>query len=272
MADPRTQRRRKNRRRARRAFILDGATGIFDRLEPRLLLATDVWTGAVNGNWSNSGNWLSGSAPSAGDDLDFPSDASNLTNTNDFAADTHFNNITIDAAGYTLGGNEIDLDGDISATYGSGTSTLSADLALQSSREVNVASGGALVISGATSRGPALRRDQGRRRHAGVLGLVGQPYNGTTTVNAGTLLLAKSDGVISANGSVIVGDHTTAATLQLGGSDQFWVGADVTVNQGSTFDVGTETAHISNLESRRGPPSRSTAAASWPPSSASTPM
>ena len=31
-------------------------------------------------------------------------------------------------------------------------------------------------------------------------------YNGTTTINAGTLLLAKTDDVISANGSVIVGD------------------------------------------------------------------
>ena len=35
--------------------------------------------------------------------------------------------------------------------------------------------------------------------------------------------------------------------MQLAGSDQFWVGADVTVNEGSTFDVGTYTAHISNL-------------------------
>ena len=52
MADPRNERRRKNRRRARRDIVLAGMTGSFERLEPRLLLANDVWTGAVNGNWN----------------------------------------------------------------------------------------------------------------------------------------------------------------------------------------------------------------------------
>ena len=171
MADLRTERRWKNRRRARRALILDGATGIFDRLEPRLLLATDVWTGAVNGNWSNSGNWLSGSAPSAGDDLDFPSSGvSNFTTTNDFAAGTHFDNITIAAAGYSLGGNAIDLDGDISATYGSGTSTISADLALQSS--------------------PHGRRRLGR--HAGPRGLISGTGYGLSMAGGGTIEFAGS--------------------------------------------------------------------------------
>lgn len=46
-------------------------------------------------------------------------------------------------------------------------------------------------------------------------------YNGGTVINAGTLVSAKSDDVSSSNGSVIVGDNTNGATLQVEGTNQF---------------------------------------------------
>ena len=235
---------------------------------------TYTWSGlGGDSNWSTGANWMGGDAPTPGPgvSLVFPAGASRLTNNDDLGNGSHFNDITINAPGYRLGGDSIDLDGDITAGFALGTSTISNNIALQSSRTIDVAEGGTLDMAGVIAvsdfgGGYGVTKDGG-----GTLEYSGPSdnlYNGNTTVDAGTLLLAKSDGVISANGSVIVGDNTTAATLQLAGGDQFWVGADVTVNEWSTFDVGSQTAHISNLD-LEGSTVQIDAKASWPPSSAS---
>src|SRR5690349_20232776 len=68
--------------------------------------ATRTWTGTVSGQWTVAANW-GGTAPVAGDSLDFPAGASNLTNTNDFPAGTLFAQIAISDASYVLNGNLI---------------------------------------------------------------------------------------------------------------------------------------------------------------------
>src|SRR5207244_5882213 len=71
--------------------------------------ATRTWTGGGgDNNWGTAGNW-GGTAPVAGDDLVFPSGASQLSNNNNIAAATSFNSITISDSGYTLAGNSITL-------------------------------------------------------------------------------------------------------------------------------------------------------------------
>ena len=66
--------------------------------------ATATWTGGgADNNWTNALNWA-GTAPVAGDDLVFPVGAARLSNTNDFAAATSFNSITIRARATTLPG------------------------------------------------------------------------------------------------------------------------------------------------------------------------
>jgi hypothetical protein len=71
--------------------------------------ATRTWTGTTNTLWSVASNWSEGFAPVTGDDLIFPSGASNLSNTNDLTENTLFNSITISGSGYTLSGNRIIL-------------------------------------------------------------------------------------------------------------------------------------------------------------------
>src|SRR5271157_4848037 len=73
--------------------------------------ATATWTGGGgDANWMTGGNW-GGTAPSPGDDLVFPGGAAQLTNNNNFAANTSFNSMTFtgSSGGYTLGGNAIQL-------------------------------------------------------------------------------------------------------------------------------------------------------------------
>ncbi len=72
-----------------------------EALEDRILLATDVWTGAAypNQNWSNAANWTNG-VPNVGDDLVFgyssgPDQSQNPVSINDLAPGMTLNSIYI---------------------------------------------------------------------------------------------------------------------------------------------------------------------------------
>src|SRR2546423_532980 len=91
---------------ARKARRLD-----VEHLETRLAPATFIWTGlggAANPKWSNSANWLSGTAPtgsaSAFDDLVFDSRASQRATVDDLqpGGQAVFNSITVSSSNYTL--------------------------------------------------------------------------------------------------------------------------------------------------------------------------
>jgi len=71
---------------------------------------------------------------------------------------------------------------------------------------------------------------------SGVLILSGgtaNTYTGPTVVNAGRLTLAKTGGATAATGSITVGDNTGSDFLSLGGSNQIYDGAPITLNGGT---------------------------------------
>src|SRR5881409_3160682 len=77
--------------------------------------AIQTWNGGgADDNWTSSANWLSGAAPVAGDALVFDG-LQRLTPNNNFAAASSFTGIgfAATAGGFTLGGNQITLSGDI---------------------------------------------------------------------------------------------------------------------------------------------------------------
>ncbi|MES2791133.1 MAG: cadherin domain-containing protein, partial [Planctomycetota bacterium] len=209
-------------------------------------IPTLTWTGlGGNNNWSTAANWSTNVAPVGGENLVFPTGATRLSNVNDLS-NKSFNTIQIGGSGYNISGNALTVAGGLSSTYGSGTSTFGLNTTLTGTETFDIASGGTLDMSGKiTGSGFGVTKTG-----AGTLkysGSTANDYSGTTTINGGTLLLAKSDDVIAVNGAVIVGDNAVGATLTVAGNNQFWVGADVTVNQGSTFNVGTYVEKISNL-------------------------
>src|SRR5262249_1715326 len=72
-------------------------------------LVPRTWTGAVNGLWSEAGNWIGG-VPQAGDPLIFPGGgAANRNMTNDLALGTAFASLVFFDVGYELGGNGLTL-------------------------------------------------------------------------------------------------------------------------------------------------------------------
>ena len=115
-------------------------------------------------------------------------------------------------------------------------STLSTDLALQSSREVDVASGGALVLSGAIS-GTGYGITAGGAGTLELDGSTANTYTGTTTVTDGTLELDKSAATNAIAGDLVIGDNSHTPTVQLEASNQISDTSNVSVNQGATFDL-----------------------------------
>jgi autotransporter-associated beta strand protein len=116
---------------------------------------TRVWDGETSGQWSVATNWVNlpgnpPSAPAAGDDLVFPAGAANQSMTNNFAAGTVFNSITVQASGYTLGGsNAVLLNAGINFEQPSGLTTIHLPVTLTQAQAFTVTAAGTPQFSGA---------------------------------------------------------------------------------------------------------------------------
>src|SRR5437879_2100925 len=114
------------------------------RLEDRLAPAIATWDGGgADNHWTTAANWAGDVAPSAGDDLVFPSGAAQLANVNDFAAGTAFGRIFLAGTGYQFTGNAITHSGGIAATIliGSGSNpapSLAMDITLSAPQSFTV--------------------------------------------------------------------------------------------------------------------------------------
>jgi hypothetical protein len=95
----------------------------FETLEDRVTPATLTWTGAVDGLWSNAGNWATTdpthTVPQNGDAIVLPAGAANRTQVDGLNSDS-FASITIQDTGYHLSGVDFVLSGGITVTSSSG--------------------------------------------------------------------------------------------------------------------------------------------------------
>ncbi len=107
-----------------------------------------VWTGAVNGLWSNAGNWIGG-VPVAGDSLQFRASAANKANNNDLPVGRSFETLNIESAGYALSGNGIVLTRSVRASGSDSTIALPIDVQSNSVAFGTTAFGERIAFSGA---------------------------------------------------------------------------------------------------------------------------
>ncbi len=165
-------------------------------LEGRDVPAVVLWDGGgIDSNWMTAANWVGDVAPQPGDDIVFPVGPTLKTAFNNFAAGTNFNSLAVNEAGYSIGGNGLNVTAGVTAVVNAtGTST---------SAQINLAIGG---TGGLTVNGDTLR----------LLGA--NTYTGVTAVNAGSTLVIVTNTSLGAAGA---GNETNVA---VGGS--LFVGAN----------------------------------------------
>ena len=191
--------------------------------------ASITWDGSTDGNWNTGTNWVGDAAPVDTDDLIFTGTASTTTN-NDIAANTDFAGIqltnTTAGQSFTLGGNTIDLTGDIVSTAAGGTidDTISLGVNLSgAARIINLGANHNLTVSGVISDDTS--RD---------LQMIG---SGTLTLSAANTYnrLVIGDFGTRTNGGTVVVENDTA----IGGGQLLF-------EHGGTLKLGTTGLTIAN--------------------------
>lgn len=218
--------RRRNRRNLRPTL---------DFLEGRSVLSADVWTGASSNLWSDDGNWFDGTAPTAGEDLVFPANATNKTSVYDGALGvSSFGSIEIQGSGYDVSSSfagSPTLTTGLSATYGSSISNF--DIAFDpGDGTVSVGTGATLEVGGVISGVNGLAVSGGGTLQ--TAGVSSNTYAGVTSVDASTTLVLDKSGATAVPGDLTI---SPGGTVQLAQSDRIADAAAVALGSGAVLDL-----------------------------------
>jgi hypothetical protein len=161
-----------------------------------LFAATRTWTGTVNANWSQPANWSPSGVPQPSDTLTFQAGAANRDMINDLPAGIAIGSMSFGGDPYTLSGNVLTLNGDVSGCV------CNVDLKLAAAVTFSlVRLNGALDINGQTLTA-SLTEIDGALNGTGVVIVRGIFSAGLTVKGAG-------------NFSGTIQDDPSGGTLQL---------------------------------------------------------
>ncbi len=205
------------------------------------------WSGgsSMGSTWNDSANWGFVSTPTNGDTLIFSGGQPRLANSNNIPG-LILNQIRFVGVGggYVITGQGFTVTNNIEATNTSGVGNIiSNNIVLGTTGDfvVDVGGGAVLTLGGILSGSVGLVKTG-----FGILILAGpqsNTYGGTTTAIAGQLQLAKNGGVLTATaipGNLLVGDGTGTALVQYIFNNQIADTANVTVNNGSKYDLNNQ--------------------------------
>lgn len=180
--------------------------------------ATPKWNGnGADDNWITGANWSPG-APVAGNSLIFEG-PNRPTPYNDFAAGTAFGGLTFSASaiGFTLGGNAIELNGNL---LNSSASPQEIDLAIVITNGVTFDTGGAdVTVGGMISSftvGTNVYPGSLTKLGTSTLILSNKTYTGGTTVSNGLLVVNNDNGNYTMSGGSLnlnYGSYWSAPTI-----------------------------------------------------------
>jgi autotransporter-associated beta strand protein len=242
-----------------------GSTMTKTPVVPDAVTAIKTWNGGGgSNNWSSSNNWGGTGAPAAGDSLAFGGNT-RLTSTNDLTANRSFAGITFNAGAgaFTLGGNSITLGGNVN-NNSAATETINNAITLGIAQTWSATSGN-LVFGGTIANGGFLLTIGGNsnttvsgiisgtggltKTGTGTLtfsGVAANTFTGTTTVNGGTLVLARPAGQNSIVGALVIGDGVGVDTVRIDVGDQFGTGL-ITINSSGVFQLNNVSEIIAAL-------------------------
>ena len=190
-------------------------------------------------NFSDTANWVGGSAPTAGEDVDFPSGAAASTVTID-TANAEVGNVEVDAS-YTFqsaGGtaNALKVDGNVTGTDGeaifNNPVVLGSDNPVFEVYDTSLVEMNGVISDGGNGFG------------------INKEGNGEIQFNASDTF----SGTLQGNGGIIVDNSPLAANLQIHTGTDFYGSSSVASIQGfdgffspATFDIDTDTAAPATL-------------------------
>lgn len=169
--------------------------------------ANRTWNGNTDANWNTAANWNEGALGSGNTPVFGAAGASGAALTNDMAALTSVAGLTFsDAAGsFTINGNAITLDGDVTVGTGVAIETLNLAMTLSGSRAFTIKSG-TLVLGGTIGQSANAGLT---KSGAGTLTLAaGNTFSGAMVVAGGSLTLDAGAGGSLAGNALTLGTST----------------------------------------------------------------
>jgi autotransporter-associated beta strand protein len=174
--------------------------------------ADKTWNGggptADTGSWTTALNWVGGIAPTpnTGEILTFDGFAK-TTNMDNFAAGSGFGGLVFasTAGAFTLTGNQLKLQGDITDNAPVVTQTIGLPLLLDATRNITVTDGGFLNISGVISDGGSAFGIT-KNGNGTLTLLTSNAFTGPITINAGALSIGTASflGGTTSNGQIVI--------------------------------------------------------------------
>lgn len=213
--------------------------------------ASHTWSGAVNGLFSNPGNWSAGGVPAMGEanlSLVFPASATRTVMTNDIGALT-VNSMNFQGSNYVLrGASTITFGSSLINVLCNGTSNvIESTLNLPSGFFVSVGDNDVMAFHTLTGAGFLAKLGAGEVQ---LRGGANNTLSGGYTVNVGTLRLQKTGGAtavaseLTIVGTTNVGDY---ASVWLDGSDQIAGNVNVTIHPSGILSLNNKTNTINDL-------------------------
>lgn len=182
--------------------------------------------GGVGGNWLTGSNWIGDTAPVATNGLVF-SGGIQITNTNNFAANTIFDSITLTNQNWTLRGNALQLSSSGTDMFANvqGVNPVISIPITASTGGLTVSATGAntLTLGGVISGTGGLTKDG----NAQVLISASATYSGATTLTNGVIRLGVVD-ALPATTVLRFSADANARRLQQQGKSQTLAGVDST--------------------------------------------
>jgi len=167
------------------------------------VVATDkTWDGSgINNKWASAANWDADTLPAAGDVLFFGG-ATQLSNSNNLAANTAFNgiNFNVGAGSFVLSTNAINLAGNIT-NNSLNLQTISLSVALQ--QDVVITTGAGITLSGVVSGAHSITKVG-----SGVLTLGGNNLFTGLILSEGTINNTSSNSGVLGNGNLTMSNNT----------------------------------------------------------------
>jgi fibronectin-binding autotransporter adhesin len=191
-------------------LVLVFTIGLF--AAPEASAASRTWSGATDGIWSKTTNWVGGVVPVAGDSLIFPSGGANKTMTNDLGNGFSVLGVLVDGS-YAFTGHSITLGSGGIGCSSAGTVNVGINIILAATVTIEVENPCGMQVAGAISGAFNITKTGD-----GLVQLHGaNSFTGTMTINDGYIGAYSSGALGAGDGTALTGTTVnTNGTLQVG--------------------------------------------------------